>query len=353
MDYIVYIFLVPVLVLVVIIIGIVALFTNRNSHANNMESNQMSPKTSAKDFCLNLGAFIALYTLIASLLNLLFTIIEKAYPKITDTSNYYSSSSSSISWPVSILIVFFPIFILLMYFLEREYRTEPEKQNNSVHRGLTYITLFVSAIVIVGDLITVVYYFIDGQELTTGFLLKVLVLLVVACSIFVYYISDLRGKLTSKSRIFWRVFAGVIILGSIVWGFAVLGSPRTQQLIKYDQQKVSDLQNMNNQVTYFYQTKNKLPDTLLDLSVSNYYFTQADSQTGKKYEYNKTGDMSYELCAVFNKDSKDENNSTYPIAYPNNGTTSWTHPAGRYCFAETVTLNPNNYPKSIPVPAVY
>ena len=48
------------------------------------------------------------------------------------------------------------------------------------------------------DLITILYYFIDGQELTTGFVLKVLVLFVVASSIFVYFISDLRGKLTGR-----------------------------------------------------------------------------------------------------------------------------------------------------------
>ena len=111
-----YLLLVPIIVVIIIIVGVVALFNNRNSNINNMDLNQVKSKVSAKDFCLNLGAFIALYTLLARLLNLLFTIIDKAYPQITSGYNYYESSS--ISWPVSILVVFFPIFLLLMYFLE-------------------------------------------------------------------------------------------------------------------------------------------------------------------------------------------------------------------------------------------
>ncbi|MBI3888182.1 hypothetical protein HY311_00095 [Candidatus Nomurabacteria bacterium] len=339
MEYIIYLFLVPVVVLVIVVVGVVALFTNRNSNISSMETNQAKPKISAKDFCLNLGAFIALYTLVASLLDLLFTIIDKAYPQIISGYNYYSGSSP-ISWPVSILIVFFPIFILLMYFLEREYKTDPDKQNNVVHRGLTYITLFVSGLVIVGDLVTVVYYFIDGQELTTGFLLKVLVLLVVASSMFVYYISYLRNKLTAKSRIFWRALAGVIVIGSIIWAFAVLGSPRTQQLIKYDQQRVSDLQNINYQVQNYYQTKGSLPGLISDLSSSNnYYVVPVDPQTKASYEYNLIGQSAkaYSLCATFNKDSKAQNGGTIYTLYDSNST--WAHPAGHYCFTETIPVS--------------
>ena len=143
-------------------------------------------KTSAKDFFINLGAIVALYTTVISLINLLFTVINTAYPKIQNGYNYYGSQS--VSWPVATLIIFFPIFILLMWLLEKDYITSPEKQNSGIHKWLTYITLFISGLIIAGDLITVLYYFIDGQELSAGFLLKVLVLLVIATGIFSYYI---------------------------------------------------------------------------------------------------------------------------------------------------------------------
>lgn len=314
-----------------------------------METQTINPsstsgRASAKDFFINLGAIVALYTTVVSLVNLLFNVINTAYPQITNGYNYYGSQS--ISWPVATLIIFFPIYILLMWLLEREYVTSPEKQNIGIHKWLTYITLFIAGITIAVDLITVLYYFIDGQELTTGFLLKVLVLFIIATSIFAYYLSDVRGKLTSKSRIVWRIVAGVIVLGSIVWGFSVLGSPRTQRLYKYDEQKVTDLSGINDAVNSFYSTKGFLPKDFAELKTQNYYSNVVDSQTQKEYEYKKTSNTTYSLCAEFNKDSKDNSlNATTPVY--NYGNISWIHTAGHYCFNQTI--NPNLYSKPIPI----
>lgn len=302
-------------------------------------------KTSnAKDFFINLGAIVALYTAVISLVNLLFTVINTAYPKITDGYNYLGSSS--ISWPVATLIIFCPIFLFLMWLLEREYRINPEKQNSAVHRWLAYITLFLAGLTIAIDLITILYYFIDGQELTAGFVLKVLVLFIVASSIFIYYISDLRNKLTAKSRILWRIFTGIIVIGSIIWGFSVLGSPRTQRLYKYDEQKVADLQSINSQIIGFYSKQGVLPKSIEEAANGGYYIANTDPQSQKPYQYAKTGDATYNLCAEFNKASDDKkygNRSIAPMYYYDGRGTSWTHPAGRYCFAQTV--NPNMYVK--------
>src|ERR1035437_968397 len=168
-------------------------------------------KTSAKDFFINLGAIVALYVTVVSLLNLLFTVINNAYPQIGYT--YYGSQS--ISMPVATLIIFFPLFILLMWLMERSYVVEPEKKNLGVRRWLTYITLFVAGLTLAGDLVTVIYYFIDGQELTTGFLLKILSVFVVILVVFLNYISDIRNRLTSMSRKVWLDISLVLILGSI------------------------------------------------------------------------------------------------------------------------------------------
>ena len=299
-------------------------------------------KTSAKDFFINLGAIVALYTSVVSLLNLLFTIINTIYPQINHQYSYFGSES--ISWPVATLIIFFPIFLLLMWLLEKEYKINPEKQSFGIHRWLTYITLFISGLVMAIDLITLLYYFLDGQELTNGFLLKVFVLLIVAGSIFAYYISDIRGKLTSKSRVFWRLFAGFIVLGSIIWGFAVLGSPATQRLYKYDNQKVNELMSINSEIMNYYNNKGVLPRNLADITAGAYYIIVTDSQTSKPYEYEKKREKTYNLCALFNKASNEKDKLNSAVSFPYG--VSWTHPAGRYCFTQTV--NPNMYSKPAP-----
>ena len=309
---------------------------------------QMKPKTTAGDFLLNMGAIIALYTIVSSLLGLIFIVVEKAYPKITNEYNYYYSQS--ISWPVSILIVLFPIFIAIMWFLEKSYNQDPEKRNLSVHKWLTYITLFVGGAVLIVDLITVLYYFIDGQELTTSFLLKVFSVLVITLIVFLYYIADARNTLTPSKKKIWLGVSTFVIVASIIWGFSILGSPRTQQLLKYDKQKVNDLQALNNQITNYYSSKGALPNTFEEIYNENYYNQKkVDSQTQKPYEYQKTSETTYDLCAEFNKKSDDKNAINSRLYYVDyyGGFNMWAHPAGRYCFKETV--NPRNkypYPNS-------
>ena len=300
-----------------------------------MELNQMKPRASAKDFFLNLGAIVALYTVAVSLINLLFTIINRAYPQIT--SYYYGTPS--ISWPVSVILIFFPVYILLMLLLEKGYAVEPERKQLGVRKWLTYVTLFIAGLTMAIDLVTVLYYFIDGQELTAGFLLKVLSVLVVTLLVFVYYISDLRGKLTSSSKKVWIGVATVLILASIVWGFAVLGSPAKQRQVKYDEQRVSDLQNVNQFVLSYYQTHAGLPGSLSDITSENTYSVlPVDPQTKKPYEYVLVGQSAkaYELCAEFNLASNSQNR-TEPVIYL--GDISWAHPAGHYCYTETIPVS--------------
>jgi uncharacterized membrane protein (DUF106 family) len=59
-----------------------------------------------------------------------------------------------------------------------------------VRRWLTYLTLFVSAGVLIADLVTMVYNVLGG-ELTTRFVLKVLVVGAIAGGVFWYYLTDL------------------------------------------------------------------------------------------------------------------------------------------------------------------
>ncbi len=307
-----------------------------------MEPNQ-KPKVSVRDFFLNLGSVIALYTVMISLVNLLFTIINTAYPQTINSFDYVVGSTS-ISWPVSVMVIFFPILIVLMWMLEKEYATNPERQRTGIHKWLSYITLFVSGLIIAGDLIAVLYKFLDGQELTTGFLLKILVLAVIAGGIFTYYISDIRGRLTSPRRKLWRIVTAVVVLGSIIWGFSVLGSPRTQRLYKYDTQKVYDLQSINSYIQNYYATEGKLPSDLSAITSSvDYAQIPMDAQNKKAYEYSLQSQTTYEICADFNKATNDrttdKSSMVYP-AYP--GSMTWTHPAGHYCFQEKI--NPNMFP---------
>src|SRR3989344_9618110 len=197
----------------------------------------MQNKMTAKDFFLHIAVIAFLYTGIVALLNILFRVINVAFPQITQY-NYYTSTS--ISLPVATLVVVFPLFLFLANLLRKGYLEDPSRKDYQVRKWLIYITLFLTGGVLAGDLVTLIYYFLDGQEMTTAFLLKILSVLVVTGCIFGYYIDDLKDRLTNARRNVWRVVGAVLVVGSIAAGFNVLGTPQSQRMLRYDSQKVSD-----------------------------------------------------------------------------------------------------------------
>ena len=301
------------------------------------------PRSHAKDVFLNFASMITLYSAAAALLNLLFTVINKAFPQVTEYYyGYYSTSS--ISFPVATLIIVFPLYILFMWLIERDLAGSLEARGSGIRKWLIYITLFISGGLVVGDLVAVVYYFIDGQELTAGFLLKVLSILVVAGAVFWYYITDIRNKLTSSLRKVSVIVTSILVIAAIVVGFMVIGSPRTQRLMKYDQAKVSDLQNLASQVRSFYEISKVLPTSLEQMSQSNSYggYSFLDTQTQKPYTYKIVSDGIFEVCAEFNLDG------TVPAAKSNEYAYNeryidfnvWaTYTKGEYCFKQIIPTN--------------
>jgi hypothetical protein len=91
------------------------------------------------------------------------------------------------------VVISFPLFLLLTVRLDRELRSDPAKRASRVRKWLTYLTLFLAAGFLTGDLVALVYHFLSG-ELTIRFLLKVLVVGAIAGMAFGYYLRDLRKE---------------------------------------------------------------------------------------------------------------------------------------------------------------
>jgi hypothetical protein len=150
------------------------------------------------------------------------------------------------------------------------------------------------------------------------------------------------------------IVASICIVAAIVAGFVVLGSPRTQRLVKYDQTKISDLQNIASQVRYFYDTNKVLPQTLTEIAQGNAYGvgTYTDVQTSKPYVYKIINATTFEVCAVFNKDFKYNSGITSinePVTKSDEqGVVEvWgAYKAGESCFRQIV--GPSTVPPSVP-----
>jgi hypothetical protein len=150
------------------------------------------PYVSAKEAFLYLVLFSTLYVSAYNLGRLLFKFIDRAFPDPAQVGEFAGYTSHAIRWSVSSLMIAFPVFLYVSRLLGQALRREPMKRASRVRKWLTYLTLFIASGVLVGDLTTLVYNFLGG-ELGLRFLLKVLVVGVIAGAIFGYYLWDLRS----------------------------------------------------------------------------------------------------------------------------------------------------------------
>ncbi len=151
------------------------------------------PYLSAREAFLYLVLFATLYVSTYHLGSLLFDLLNRALPDPADAGYAFANPGSSMRWAVASLVVAFPVFLFVARLLGRELARNPVKRLSAVRRWLTYITLFLAAGIVIGDLIAAVYNVLGG-ELTLRFALKVLVVGAIAGTVFAYYLLDLRRE---------------------------------------------------------------------------------------------------------------------------------------------------------------
>lgn len=150
------------------------------------------PSGSARDAFLYLVTFTALYTAAIATGALLFGIVDHFLPDPVIDRNEYGDQAEALRWNVAALVVAFPIYLGLTRKHLKDYAMDPERRGSGVRRWLTYLTLFVAAAVVVGDLIDLVGNVLGG-ELAARFLLKILVVFMIAGGVFVFYLWEIRS----------------------------------------------------------------------------------------------------------------------------------------------------------------
>jgi hypothetical protein len=286
-------------------------------------------------------AFATLYVSIVSYLNLLFDYINWKFPDPAQLSYSMTSTLNAIRLATSILVVVWALHIFTQWLIAKDlknYSSQPEK---SGHKLLTYLTLLLATITIAVDLIILIYNFYSGG-FTTPFLLKICSIFVVAAVVFGYYRWDLKEKFGSKTKIRkitgW-VTSGVLV-ASIVLGFFIVGSPAKQRDIRFDEKRITDLQEIQGQVVMYWQKKDELPKTLEDLgkNISGYQ-APSDPQTQAAYKYTLKTNLSFELCATFTTDGTSlgiYGNKSVPVTSYDSSSTNWDHKTGETCFTRTI-----------------
>jgi len=147
------------------------------------------PSLTAREAFLYLVMFSTLYFAAWNLGSLLFIFIDRTFP--ANNGSFYPDDMQR--WSTAAVIIGFPVFLLLARYINKQIELNPFKRLSPARRWLTYLTLFLASAALLGDITTLIFNLLGG-DLTVRFVLKILVVALIAGSCFTYYLLDLRKE---------------------------------------------------------------------------------------------------------------------------------------------------------------
>jgi hypothetical protein len=290
----------------------------------------------ARDSFIYLLNFASLYVVVVAAIALYFIFLDFLYPDLAMGAVDVDAVLDGVRYSIAAIVIAFPLFLFLSLVLERIVRQSPDSPKMPVARWLTFLTMFLAAAVMVGDLITLLYYFLDGS-LTVRFILKAVVLGVIGEVILAYYYFSPRGHSDAKPNLLRKSLEGagsLIVGGALVLGFLLAGSPFAARDQRLDDKRIADLRAIHNaiqdmstqRVNGAIKATRPLPENLDQVaefqlgrqSVNALNLT--DPVTGDRYGYQATGPDTYDLTAQF---ALDRERVQSPF---------WNHRAGNHTF---------------------
>ncbi|MBI1796343.1 MAG: hypothetical protein HYR74_04745 [Candidatus Eisenbacteria bacterium] len=291
------------------------------------------PSLNAREAFLYLVLFAALYTSAFDTGQVLFGIIQRAFPDPVRVPYDSGPWGQWIRSALAGLIIAFPVYLSFSRLIGRQVEREPERAGSPVRKWLTYLTLFVAALVIIGDLIVLVNCALEGQ-LVTPLALKILVVLSIAGSVFGHYLGGLRrdergaAGATGGMRLGARLAAaGVIVV--MIAGMVAAGSPIKERWRQLDAQRVQALSQIVTAIQLHESNAGTLPAILPEvLDNPHGGFDRSlieDPESHLPYGYQRIDSLTYRLCADFRTASD-------PAPMQPRESEFWRHGAGHKCF---------------------
>ena len=131
--------------------------------------------------------FVALLVVVGNAASAVFEIIEMALADPPDPG----FQMRRIAWELAALIVFLPVFALLERRLGRQSAADPGARRSALRKGFAYLTLFLAALILLGNLVYAIYGVLSGGADLEG-LLKSLTVALIALAVLLYFRSYTR-----------------------------------------------------------------------------------------------------------------------------------------------------------------
>jgi hypothetical protein len=243
----------------------------------------------------------------------------------------------AVVWGISTLIVVAPIFFVFITLLRKAIARDEIELHTGMRQWVSFIFMFIVFTVIVSDLVTAMYFVLNG-DYSTRFFLKVFTVLTIAGWLLAYTGLELYSKDALVNSALPRRMGAASVLAIIVSmgvGFTLIDSPLYARAKTFDAQRVSDIQQTQFGIRNYYDKHQKLPASLDELREEGMVgkYTIEDPATEKQYDYRIIDEQSYELCADFTTDNHDEEQRGYRRGPYGE---SLLHAAEHTCFEQNV-----------------
>jgi hypothetical protein len=294
---------------------------------------------SAREAFMHLVMFATLYTFAFNVGAILFVLIAGRFPDAafgTGRGQELSGLRASIAG----VLTAFPIFLWMAWLIGRSLVREAEKRSSGIRRWLTYLTLFIAVLVLIGNFVSVLTSLLSGA-LTARVALQSAVVFAIAGLVFGHYLLGLRRDESegaagpARSGVLGRIGAiGTVVV--VVAGLISSGAPSRARRTALDDRRVEALAGIAGAVEGYAREVGRLPDSLQaarPYAIPRDVLDRTDPVTFRPFEYTKVDSVTYQLVTTFDTaDTLDGNGQPVPL--------EWRHAAGRVRFTRNVAVRP-------------
>lgn len=291
---------------------------------------------SAREAFMHLVMFATLYTFAYSAGTILFSLISIHVPDPAVRS--WGGELGMLRGAIAALVTAFPIYLWMSALVGGTLVRDPEKRSSGVRRWLTYLTLFIAVLTLIGNFVGVLNSLLSG-ELTLRIVLRSLVVFSIAGLIFGHYLLGLRrdeaegASAPVKPGLLGRI-AVVGTLVVLIAGFLNVGTPGTTRGRVLDAKRVQGLKELSERIENQARREHALPrsfSALLEESTDYTHRTYTDPLTSQNYDYEVVDSVTFVVGATFaTDDSVDADGDPIDL--------EWRHAAGPVRFTRKAKL---------------
>ena len=206
-----------------LIVAAISALVDRGKHAEDGKKVPFS--IAARNFFLSFFTFSLMYAGILAIISVFLQAVDMQFQSFDIKDSIYLTRHTieMARFTVSALVVLVPVYLLTSWYVASTGSSSAPVKNTGTWKGLTYFTLFITAITVIGVLIAVVNALLNG-DVAAQFIIKMVGVLAVVIGVFLYSLWDIKREVGIRSQLPKISAAILLVLVVILSIWAISGT---------------------------------------------------------------------------------------------------------------------------------